>query len=152
MATPKYRTLLLLPKHTTPTPPHFPLLKSLQSLLNAAYTATYCAHPDIFGTEHCRIADPSQLADIIGEAGFTIAILHLQDGAEGQVGGEYGDAEGLSRAEVVATGSVKDFGDGEVESYAAWSGSVSGTQCAAGKEESGGNRSGTSFPGGENDV
>lgn len=67
------------------------------------------------------------------------------------MGGEYWDAERVRWGEVVATGGVKDFGDGEVESYAAWSGNVSGTQWAAGKEESEGNRSGASLQGGEND-
>jgi len=71
---------------------------------------TYYAHPELFGTTHLReIVEPAQLADIIGEEDFTIVslrvVLAVADGKT-QVG------------EVVATGSVKDFGDGDVEAHA----------------------------------
>jgi hypothetical protein len=80
----------------------------------------YSAGPDIFGTTHLRLADPAQLADIIGTEGFTVILI--------QVSGK-----GLEQpsCEVVATGSVKDFGDGDVELYAQWSDNLSASQWAA---------------------
>ncbi|KAF5633838.1 uncharacterized protein FTJAE_6989 [Fusarium tjaetaba] len=73
--------ILLLPEHVTPTPSNLPLLKAIQKVLNDSYTATYCAYPEIFGTSHLRMADPAQLADIIGADGFTIVL----DFGEGDV-------------------------------------------------------------------
>lgn len=107
-ALPAIRSVLLLPKHVTPTVSHLPLLTSLQTLLNAAYTKTYCAHPELFGATHLRLASPAQLGDVIGKTGFTIVLF--QDDR------------------LVATGSAKDFGDGDVDTYAQWSSNLSGTE------------------------
>ena len=111
--------ILLLPEHVRPNPSSLPVLKAIQRVLNESYTATYCAHPEIFGTSHLRIADPAQLADIIGTRGFTVALVRVTSTDEGQK---------RQFCEVVATGSVKDFGDGDVETYAQWSKNLSGTQ------------------------
>jgi hypothetical protein len=111
--------ILLLPEHVTPTPSNLPLLKAIQKVLNDSYTATYCTHPEIFGTSHLRMADPAQLADIIGADGFTIVLVRVtSDGADQQP----------QLCEVLATGSVKDFGEGEVETYAQWSKNRSGSE------------------------
>ncbi|KAG9508268.1 hypothetical protein J7337_001832 [Fusarium musae] len=111
--------ILLLPKHVTPTPFNLPLLKAIQKVLNDSYTATYCAYPEIFGTSHLRMADPAQLADIIGADGFTIVLVRVtSDGADQQP----------QLCEVLATGSVKDFGEGDVETYAQWSKNRSGSE------------------------
>ncbi|GLA40181.1 hypothetical protein AnigIFM63309_007792 [Aspergillus niger] len=111
--------ILLLPEHVTPTPSNLPLLKAIQKVLNDSYTATYCTHPEIFGTSHIRMADPAQLADIIGADGFTIGLVRVtSDGADQQP----------QLCEVLATGSVKDFGEGEVETYAQWSKNRSGSE------------------------
>jgi len=93
--------------------------------LNRSYTATYCAHPSIFGTEHLRLADPAQLADIIGQDGFTIVLLQVKERNE----------NGQDVVEVVATGSVKNFGNGDVKQYAQWSRNVSGTQWMTARAE-----------------
>lgn len=111
--------ILLLPEHVKPTPSNLPLLKAIQRVLNDSYTATYCTHPEIFGTSHLRMADPAQLADIIGADGFTIVLVRAtSDGADQQP----------QFCEVLATGSVKDFGAGEVETYAQWSKNRSGSE------------------------
>lgn len=125
------RTLLLLPSHVQTTPSTLPLLQHIQHLLNTSYTATYCAHPSLFGTEHVRLADPAQLSDIISPDGFTVVLLRVRE-----ANSQHGDAESSTPAvEVVATGSVKNFGSGDVESYATWSTNVSGTQWAAKAEK-----------------
>jgi hypothetical protein len=140
----KLRTVLLLPPHVSPNPTSLPLLRALQSLLNTSYTVAYCAHPTIFGTSHLRLADPAQLADIIGAEGFTIAILAGKDNSRrtstenGDVDGEGHGEEGDS-VEVIATGSVKAFGNGNVKTYSQWSKNVSGTEWAARTEKSEGN-------------
>jgi hypothetical protein len=113
--------VLLFPQHIKSTPSHLPLLRSIQVLLNESYSKTYCAHPELFGTTHLRLADPAQLVDIIGENGFTIVLLDVSNV------GEYGKAE----VEVIATGSVKDFGDGDVEEYSKWSQNLGGSEWAA---------------------
>ncbi|TGZ80570.1 hypothetical protein EX30DRAFT_341496 [Ascodesmis nigricans] len=130
---PTLHTLLLTPSHTVPTPSHLPLLTSLQTLLNTAYTAHYCTHPDLFGREHIRLADPAQLADIIGEGGGTVVIVRVDDDDDD-------NAETGARVvvvEVVATGSVKDFGEGAVEEYAQWSRNRSGSEWKAGASGAG---------------
>lgn len=111
--------LLLLPQHVKHTSSNLPLLKAIQKVLNESYTATYCAHPEIFGTSHVRLADPAQLADIIGHDGFTIVLLRVTAAKPGQ---------NQRLCEVVATGSVKNFGDGDVEAYAQWSKNLSGSE------------------------
>jgi ribosomal protein S18 acetylase RimI-like enzyme len=111
--------ILLLPEHVTPTASNIPLLKAIQKVLNDSYTATYCTHPEIFGTSHLRMADPAQLADVIGADGFTIVLVRVtSDGADQQP----------QLCEVLATGSVKDFGEGDVETYAQWSKNRSGSE------------------------
>ena len=65
------------------------------------------------------MVDPAQLADIIGADGFTIVLVCVtSDGADQQP----------QLCEVLATGSVKDFGEGEVETYAQWSKNRSGSE------------------------
>jgi hypothetical protein len=114
--------ILLLPQHVTPSPSHLPLLQDVQKILNESYTKTYCAHPEIFGTTHLRLADPAQLADIIGQDGFTIVLFRtLRDDTK----------EAIRLGEMVATGSVKNFGTGDVESYAQWSQNLGGAQWVA---------------------
>jgi hypothetical protein len=115
--------ILLLPRHITPISEHLPLLREIQALLNKGYTKTYCANPEIFGTKHIRIADPAQLADIVGESGFTVILVRLVASDETE--------QNTRLCEVVATGSVKDFGDGDVESYLEWSQNLSGAEWAA---------------------
>jgi GNAT superfamily N-acetyltransferase len=114
-------SILLLPRHVTPTETNLPLLKSIQKLLNDSYTETYCAHPEYFGDSHVRVADPAQIADIIGDQGFTVILVNTTKKESGE-----------EHAQVMATGSVKDFGDGDLESYAQWSKNLSGSQWAAG--------------------
>jgi hypothetical protein len=116
-------SVVLLPQHIKPIPLHLPFLRSIQTLLNESYTKTYCAHPEIFGTTHLRLADPAQLADIVGENGFTVVLVRVTT---------VGANEETQIGEVVATGSVKDFGDGDVETYAQWSLNLSGSEWAAG--------------------
>ncbi|KAF9888992.1 hypothetical protein FE257_008162 [Aspergillus nanangensis] len=113
--------ILLLSEHIKTTPTNLPLLKAIQKVLNDSYTATYCAHPELFGTSHVRIADPAQLADVIGADGFTIVLVRVVSA---------GANEKPRLCEVVATGSVKDFGDGDVESYAEWSKNRGGAEWA----------------------
>lgn len=118
--------ILLLPQHITVTPDHLPLLKAIQTLLNESYTKTYCAQPEIFGMEHVRLADPAQLGDIIGKDGFTVILAHVTpDGPDGKA----------QLREIVATGSIKDFGNGDVESYAKWSKNRGGKEWAATRED-----------------
>ncbi|PVH96781.1 hypothetical protein DM02DRAFT_103006 [Periconia macrospinosa] len=112
----KLISLLLFQPQLVVSPSTLPFLKGIQDLLNTSYTATYCAHPEIFGTSHLRVADPAQIADIIGDDGFTVVVLLVNE------------EDGY--AEIVATGSVKNFGDGDVESYAQWSKNLSGTHWA----------------------
>ncbi|KAJ1715912.1 hypothetical protein NYO67_1928 [Aspergillus flavus] len=65
------------------------------------------------------MADPAQLADIIGADDFTIVLVRVtSDGADQQP----------QLCEVLATGSVKDFGEGEVETYTQWSKNRSGKE------------------------
>lgn len=109
MDPPKLRTILLFPPHVSPNPATLPLLKALQSLLNVSYTSTYCAHPNIFGTSHIRLADPSQFADIIGADGFTVVIF-----------ADKSDNNDEEFGEPVATGSVKAFDDEDVRKRAQW--------------------------------
>jgi GNAT superfamily N-acetyltransferase len=113
--------ILLLPEHVNPNSSSLPVLKAIQRVLNESYTVTYCAHPEICGTSHIRMADPAQLADIIGTEGFTIILVHVTTAGTDQ-------KEQFCR--VVATGSAKDFGDGDVETYAQWTTNLSGTQWA----------------------
>lgn len=105
--------IILLPEHVRPNSSNLPLLKAIQKVLNESYTATYCQHPEIFGTSHIRLADPAQLADIIGTQGFTIVLVIITSGQS---------------YDVAATCSVKDFGDGDIETYAQWSKNLSGAQ------------------------
>lgn len=105
--------ILLLPDHVRPNSSNLPLLKAIQKVLNESYTATYCQHPEIFGTSHIRMADPAQLADIIGTQGFTLVLVIVTS---------------EQSYDVVATCSVKDFGDGDIETYAQWSKNLSGAQ------------------------
>jgi hypothetical protein len=107
-------TILLTREFVTVTPAHLPLLKEIQTVLNDSYTNTYCAHPEYFGTSHVRVADPAQLADIIDESGFTLVLVRRSN----------------SGCEVLATGSIKDFGDGDIESYAKWSKNRGGKEWA----------------------
>lgn len=126
--------ILLLPEHVTPAPSNLPLLKAIQKVLNDSYTATYCTHPEIFGTSHVRMADPAQLADIVGADGFTIILVRVtSEGADQQP----------QLCEVLATGSVKDFGEGEVETYAQWSKNRSGSEWETQVETRGGRSGGT---------
>jgi GNAT superfamily N-acetyltransferase len=116
---PKIRSLLLLPCQIKPTPSNSLLLTQLKNILNRSYTATYCAQPAIFGTNHVRIADSSQIADIIGPDGFTIALIMNKQGAEI-----------LENFEIVATASVKNFGDGDIKEYFKWTKNIGGRQWA----------------------
>ncbi|KAH8698385.1 hypothetical protein BGW36DRAFT_145070 [Talaromyces proteolyticus] len=109
--------ILLLPQHAKVTTSTLPLLKAIQKVLNESYTAKYCAHPEIFGTNHIRLGDPAQLAEIIGEDGFTIVLLRVS---------LVGTNQKRQVCEVVATGSVKDFGDEDVETYVQWSKNLGG--------------------------
>ncbi|GKZ32477.1 hypothetical protein AbraIFM66950_001930 [Aspergillus brasiliensis] len=127
--------ILLLPEHVTPTPSNLPLLKAIQKVLNDSYTATYCTHPEIFGTSHVRMADPAQLADIIGADGFTIVLVRVTSDGAGQ--------QQPQLCEVLATGSVKDFGDGEIETYAQWSKNRSGSEWEKSQVETRGRSGGT---------
>jgi hypothetical protein len=70
-----------------------------------------------FGTTHLR------LASIVGDTGFTIILVRSTGGHEGVPKGD----------EIVATGSLKDFGDDSLETYAQWSKNLSGTQWASRK-------------------
>lgn len=65
------------------------------------------------------MADPAQLADIIGADGFTIVLVRVISA--------WADQQ-PQVCEVVATGSVKDFGEGDVEAYAQWSKNLSGSE------------------------
>src|SRR6266536_5911435 len=119
----KLISLLLFQPQLLVSPSTLPFLKGIQDLLNTSYTATYCAHSELFGTSHLRVADPAQLADIIGDDGFTVVVLLVNE------------EDGYT--EIVATGSVKNFGDGDVESYAQWSKNLSGTHWAEKAKENG---------------
>ncbi|KAF2011482.1 hypothetical protein BU24DRAFT_466185 [Aaosphaeria arxii CBS 175.79] len=125
--------ILLLPRHFDTTSANRPLLLSVQKTLNDSYSKTMCAHPEIFGTSYLRIADPDQLAETIGDVGFTVVLLRVHDQTTNNV-------ERCRYAEVVATGSVKDFGNGAVEDYLTWSKAVTGTQwkSAEGENHDGG--------------
>lgn len=113
---------LLLPEHVKLSSSNLPLLKGIQTVLNESYTATYCAHPELFGTSHVRIADPAQVADIIGTEGFTVVLVRVTPSDANETPPVW---------EVVATGSVKDFGDGDIDTYVQWSKNLSGSQWAA---------------------
>jgi len=119
--------VLLLPEHIKLTPSRLPLLRAIQTLLNESYTKTYCARPEIFGTTHVRLAEPAQLADIVGDTGFTVILVRVPTVEDGKA----------RIGEVIATGSVKDFGDGDVESYAQWSKNLGGREWAAKKRGQG---------------
>jgi GNAT superfamily N-acetyltransferase len=104
-------------------------LTQLKNILNLSYTATYCAQPAIFGTSHVRIADVSQISDIIGPDGFTVALIMNKQGEENP-----------ESFEVVATASVKNFGDGDIKEYFKWTKNIGGKQWAdkegmAGREQ-----------------
>lgn len=124
MSPPNLRTLLLFPSHLSPNPTTLPFLTALQSLLNVSYTATYCSRPDIFGTSHLRLADPTTFAeDIIGADGFTVVVLAVESDQRHQHRAEYSDGNDDSidaendnerLAEVVATASVKVVDDEDV--------------------------------------
>ena len=81
-------------------------------------------------------ADPAQLADIIGAEGFTIAILAVTN--------DWSEISTGESVEVVATGSVKAFGNGDVENYAQWSKNVGGNEWARMKKSKSNNVSVTS--------
>lgn len=114
--------ILLLPEHVKPVQSNIPVLRGIQKVLNESYTATYCAHPEIFGTSHVRMADPAQLMDIIGPEGFTLILVRVTSP---------GTDQELQVCEVVATASVKDFGDGDIETYAQWSKNLGGKHWAS---------------------
>jgi GNAT superfamily N-acetyltransferase len=117
---PVIRALLLLPHHIKPTPSNSLLLTQLKNVLNLSYTATYCAKPALFGTDHVRIADSSQIADIIGPDGFTVALIMEKRGEEVP-----------DNFEIVATASVKNFGEGDIREYFKWTKNIGGKQWAA---------------------
>lgn len=117
----EYKSILLLPEHVVASPANLPLLKDTQTVLNEAYKKTYCARSDIFGDDHVRLADPAQFADLVKGDGFMVVVLRIEPTSAGGGGG-------LRTAQVVATGSVKDFGDGDLESYAEWSENVGGAE------------------------
>lgn len=112
----QFVSLLLFQPQLTVSPSTLPYLKLLQTLLNTSYTLTYCSYPEIFDTSHLRVADPAQFADIIGDDGLTVVVLVVNE------------EDGY--AEIAATGSFNNFGDGDVESYAQWSKNLSGTHWA----------------------
>jgi GNAT superfamily N-acetyltransferase len=114
--------ILLLPEHAKPNPSNLPVLRGIQTVLNESYTETYCRHPEIFGTSHVRMADPAQLMDIIGPEGFTLILVRVTS---------TGTDQKPQVCEVVATASVKDFGDGDLETYAKWSKNLGGKQWAS---------------------
>ena len=132
------RTILLLPPHLTlsDTPSNLPLLTALQSLLNVSYTKTCGAQPDIFTTPFLRIADPSQFADVIGAEGFTVVVvLAVKNAISGDErrGEDVNDKESegkdaIENIEVVAAGSVKAFGDGDITQYTQWSKNFGGKE------------------------
>lgn len=115
--------LLLFPPHLAPSTSTLPFFTALQSLLNIAYTAKYCTRPDVWGTSHLRLTDPSKFIDIIGADGFTVIILalkselpqqhHRSDTSAGDDDDDSLDLENDKElvAEIVATGSVKAFDD-----------------------------------------
>ena len=122
----EYISLLLLPDDVVATSPHLPLLQNIQTVLNEAYRKTYCSRHDIFGDDHVRLADPAQFVDLIKEDGFMVVLLRLQPP----------NTDGLPcAAEVVATGSVKNFGDGDASSYAERSENVGGAEWKAKREK-----------------
>ncbi|PSK60108.1 hypothetical protein B9Z65_1006 [Elsinoe australis] len=95
--------LLLPPSSLTSNPSHRPLLSHLQRLLNASYNATHTLHPSLFGTNFVRLPSPSDISALPLPHGFTVLLVdvdpHTREGT------------------VVATGSVKDFGDVEPGAY-----------------------------------
>ena len=119
MDPPKLRTLLLFPTHVSLNTTTLPLLSALQSLLNISYTATYCTHPDIFGTSHLRLADSTQFADLIGADGFTIVIFIVKNDqrqytTESSRDDSVDPDEDDQLVEMVATGSVKAIDNEDV--------------------------------------
>lgn len=80
------------------------------------------------------MADPAQLQDVIGEDGFTVILVLTRPG---------NTELDHTTCEVVATCSVKDFGNGDVEAYAEWSKNRSGTEWAQTTQSQERNASGT---------
>lgn len=78
-------------------------LQPLQTLLNIAYSKTYCSIPEIFGTSHSRLNKPDDILETLGELGFLILLLTRNDATEPY--------------HLVATGSVKKF-DRRVDVFA----------------------------------
>lgn len=116
-------SILLFPEHLAATPPNLPLLTRTQTVLNEAYKKTYCERHEIFGDDHVRLADPAQFVDITKEDGFMVVVLRLEPTSA--------DATVPRTAHVVATGSVKNFGENDVNSYAEWSENVGGAEWKA---------------------
>lgn len=119
-------SLLLLPEDVVATSPHLPLLQGIQTVLNEAYKKTYCSSHDIFGDDHVRLADPAQFVDLIKEDGFMVVVLRVQPQNTDEV---------PRAAKVIATGSVKNFGAGDVTAYAEWSENVGGAEWKARREK-----------------
>ena len=114
--TPNLRTLLLFPRHLSPTPDTIPLLKSLQTLLNLSFTHGYCSKcPEICGASVTRLADPTKFKDFIREDGFTIALFTNIDGDNGGLNTEI-------VAELVATVSVRVIDEEVARMYSQWAG------------------------------
>ncbi len=128
----EYISILLLPEHVVASPANLPLLKGTQTILNEAYKKTYCARSDIFGDDHVRLADPAQFADIVKGDGFMVVVLRVEPTSEASTGGAKPRA-----AQVVATGGVKDFGDGDLDSYAEWSENVGGEEWKEKRDKAG---------------
>lgn len=144
---PNLRTVLFFPPHLSPNPTTLPLLTALQSLLNVSYTATYCSRPDIFGTSHLRIADPTTFADIIGADGFTIVVFAVKsDQRRDPTESSDGDRAHAKRdgelGQMVATGSVMAVDDEDVRKRAQWAsraGRAASGQERQGRDDSGSN-------------
>lgn len=113
--------VLLLPGHLTPTIAHLPLLRSVQILLNESYAKAYGAYSKLYSKTFSRITDLDQIAAIVGETGFMVILVAL--------------ARDSRSCKVVATGSVKSFGEGDIEKYAKWRHSVNGTQSLSQDED-----------------
>jgi len=113
------RPVLLLPKHVEPTSSNAWLLTQMKDILNLSYAATYCAQPTLFGSDHTRIADLSQIADIVGSDGFTLVLILNKTREE--------DSESI---EIAATVTIKNFGDGDINEYFKWTKNIGGKQWA----------------------
>ncbi|KAF1974297.1 hypothetical protein BU23DRAFT_598366 [Bimuria novae-zelandiae CBS 107.79] len=102
--------ILLLPRHISSTPQRRPLLEQIKSVLNASYRITHGSRPDIFDTVYTRFPDAIQLTDIIGKDGFTVALVRSESTDE-----RHGKCW-----KILATGSVKRWKEGKVETYEQW--------------------------------